>query len=315
MTFETEKLSRIKTVVLVDRDMRVSVLNYGAITQGWWYKDVPLVLGFDDPTTYFTDTSYMGAIVGRVANRIGGAQFNLEGSHIELSANEGENTLHGGVDGLSKQFWNLEQIASNEAVLSYHSWEGESGFPGEVRFEVRISLESPRLSYTFTALPSQPTPISLTQHNYYTLGSSEGVDAHKLKLASNQYLELADLGVPTGRQCATAGSQLDFSTPKSIGRVREGIDHYFCFDQDRDLNAPVAVFSAPSGLALLAYSDQPGAQIYSGAKLAKPLCGSSGLCIEPSGYPNAPNIPSFPPIIVTPEEPYRQMLTLEVAEG
>lgn len=312
---EVEELSRFETVILTDGDMRASVLNYGAITQGWWYKDVPLVLGFDDPIRYFTDTTYMGAIVGRVANRIGGARLELAGAGFELNANEGENTLHGGAKGLSKQFWNLEQTAPNEVVLHYLSRDGESGFPGNVRFEVRVTLNYPRLTYTLKGYPDRPTPISLTQHNYYSLGSSEGVGAHKLELASGRYLDIDEQGVPTGRLCSTKDSELDFSAPRSIGHVPMAIDHYFCFDQDRDPADPVAKFTAPSELSLAVYTDQPGAQVYSGARLARPLRGSAGLCIEPSGYPNAPNIPLFPSIICTPEKPYRQVLTLEISEG
>ncbi len=315
MTAKAKLSSRLETALLTDGDMRASILNYGAITQGWWYKDVPLVLGFDDPTAYFADKSYMGAIVGRVANRIGGAKFDLDGVSFELSANEGENTLHGGVEGLSKQFWNLEQSEPNTAVLSYLSRDGESGFPGDVRFEVRVTIKSPRLIYTFAAHSDRPTPISLTQHNYYTLGSDEGVDGHKLTLASRRYLAIDDEGVPSGRLRSTKEGDLDFSTPKPIRHVPDGIDHYFCFAEDRDPRARVAVLTAPSGLSLSAYSDQYGAQVYSRASLAPPLSGSAGVCIEPSGYPNAPNIPTFPSIVVEPDNPYRQMLALEVSEG
>lgn len=315
MMAEVGKPSRFETVILTDGDMRASVLNYGAITQGWWYKGARLIFGFDDPINYFTDTTYMGAIVGRVANRIGGARLELAGAGFELNANEGENTLHGGAEGLSKQFWNLEQTAPNEVVLRYLSRDGESGFPGNVRFEVSVTLRNSRLTYTLQGYPDRPTPISLTQHNYYTLGSAKGVDAHKLELASDRYLEINEQGVPSGRLFSTKDSELDFSAPRSIGHVPMAIDHYFCFDQACDPADPVAKFTAPSGISLAAYSDQPGAQVYSGAQLAKPLRGSAGLCIEPSGYPNAPNIPSFPSIICSPEKPYRQVLTLEISGG
>ncbi len=311
---ETGKASEIESAIITDRDMRVSVLNYGAITQGWWYKDVPLILGFEDPNEYLTDTRYLGAIVGRVANRISGATFDLDGTSFELNANEGKNTLHGGDDGLSKKFFDLEQIAQNEVFLRCVSRDGESGFPGNIRFEVRICLQGSRLVYSIAAQPDRPTPISITQHNYYTLGAAEGVDKHKLKLASNRYLEIDDQGIPSGRVLATNESGLDFSTPNTIGSVTEGIDHYFCFDHDRDPKSPVAEITSLSGLALAVYSDQPGAQVYSGYEMTKPLRASRGVCIEPSGYPNASNISSFPSIIYTPENPYRQELILEVSE-
>ncbi|WP_319544322.1 hypothetical protein [Ruegeria conchae] len=169
MKLETGKPHQIETAILTDGNMRVSVLNYGAITQGWWYKDHPLILGFEDPNEYLADTRYLGAIVGRVANRISGAKFDLEGASFELNANEGKNTLHGGDDGLSKQFWDLRQFVQNEVFLNYVSRDGEAGFPGEISFEVRICLQGPRLVYSITAQPDRPTPISIAQHNYYTL--------------------------------------------------------------------------------------------------------------------------------------------------
>ncbi|WP_170429471.1 aldose epimerase family protein [Ruegeria arenilitoris] len=314
MKSETEKSSRIEKAVLTDGDMRLSVLNYGAITQGWWLRDVPLILGFDNSGAYLSDPQYLGAIVGRVANRVDGAKFDLEGRSFELSANEGKNTLHGGEEGLSKQFWDLEQVSRNEALLRYVSRDGESGFPGEIRFEVRIYLQFPRLVYSITAQPDRPTPISIAQHNYYTLGALEGVDQHKLGLASDRYLEIDDRGMPTGRVRATKESELDFTAHKTLGSASEGIDHYFCFKQDRDPKDPIAELVAPSGLALSVCSDQPGAQVYSGYRMPGPIRASRGLCIEPSGYPNAPNVSSFPSIICTPDTPYRQELILKVSE-
>ncbi len=314
MMFVPKQAARIETATLTDGDMRVSVLNYGAITQGWWYKDIPLILGLDDPTAYFADPSFMGTIVGRVANRIGGAQFTLRGECFGLSANENGNTLHGGEDGLAKQFWTLEQNAVNDVTLRYLSPVGESGFPGAVRLETRVTLLSPRLIYRFAAYPDRPTPISLAQHNYYTLGSSIGVDDHLLTLAADQFLEKDDNGIPSGRVRPTRGDALDLTSPRPVGSVQPGIDHYFCFDQTRDPRAPVAVLRASSGLVLSAFSDQPGAQIYSGARLAKPQIGSAAVCIEPSGYPNAPNIASFPSVIHSPENPYHQVLSLEISE-
>ncbi|WP_170467723.1 aldose epimerase family protein [Ruegeria arenilitoris] len=310
-----EKPRQIETAILTDGDMSLSVLNYGAITQGWWFKDTPLILGFDDPGAYLSDTRYLGAIVGRVANRIGGARFDLGGESFDLSVNEGKSTLHGGKEGLSKQFWDLEQRTRSEVVLRYVSSDGESGFSGDIRFEVRVCLQFPRLAYSITAQPDRPTPISIAQHNYYTLGAKDGVDEHKLKLASNRYLEIDGQGIPSGSVLAAIENGLGFSTPKTIGSESNGIDHYFCFDQDRDLKAPIAEFTSPSGLVLTVYSDQPGAQVYSGYKMTTPPHASRGVCIEPSGYPNAPNISSFPSIIYTPENPYRQELTLELSGG
>ena len=306
---------QIEGAVLNDGDMRVSLLSYGAITQGWWYKGTPMILGYENPQDYVTDKNYLGAIVGRVANRIGEARFDMENVRYELDANEGRNSLHGGRAGLSHQNWALEQITANEAILRLTSPEGASGFPGEVRIEVRVRLDYPRLIYSISAQPDRPTPVSIAQHNYYCLGSATGISGHSLRLASRCYLEVNNQGIPSGKFEDARESSMDFSAPKAISAALTDLDNYFVFDRARENELPVADLTAPTGLKLSVWSDQVGAQIYSGAHLTEPFSKSTGVCIEPSGYPNAPNIPEFPSIICAPEAPYEQTLILEISEG
>ncbi len=306
---------QIEAAVLNDGDMRVSLLSYGAITQGWWYKGLPMILGYESLQDYVTDKNYLGAIVGRVANRIGEARFDMENVRYELDANEGRNSLHGGRAGLSHQNWALEQITASEAILRITSPEGASGFPGEVRFEVRVRLDYPRLIYSISAQPDRPTPISIAQHNYYCLGSVTGISGHSLRLASSRYLEVDNLGIPSGKVEGASESGIDFFVPKAISTALTDLDNYFVFDGARETEFPVADLTAPTGLKLSVWSDQAGAQVYSGAHLTKPFQKRAGVCIEPSGYPNAPNIPTFPSIIYAPEAPYEQTLILEISEG
>ncbi len=315
MNGDAQYQPQLEQAVLTDGDMRVCLLSYGAITQGWWHKGTPLILGYDDPQAYVSDTNYMGAIVGRVANRISGAQFDLGNKTFELTANEHGNTLHGGAVGLSHRNWALEHVSQTEADLSLISQDGEDGFPGTVRFEVNVKLDCPRLVYTIQAFPDRPTPISIAQHNYYSLGSAEGISAHRLRLASQRILETDATGCATGATTEACAGHLDFTKAKTVQSAPEDLDHYYCIDPGRPLDAPIADFTSPSGLRLSVMSDQPGAQIYSGAKMAHPFFSRAGLCIEPSGYPNAVNIATFPSILCSPEKPYRQVLALEVSEG
>ncbi len=315
MIMAAPQASSIEEVALQDGSMRVSLLSCGAITRGWWFNETPLILGYDNPQDYLNDRNYLGAIVGRVANRIGGAAFTIGGTRFELSANEGRNTLHGGVSGLSRVNWRITQVSGREAVLSVISPDGDNGFPGRVRFEVRVSLEEPRLTYTISAVPDRPTPVSIAQHNYYSLGDGASVLDHHLKLAARQRLELDGQGVPSGRLVDVGNGRLDFREGRAVGVVSGDIDHYFVFDPDRDPQQPVAQLAAPSGCAIAVYSDQPGAQVYAGGHLSAPFGAGAGLCIEPSGYPNAVNIPVFPSVLCTPEKPYHQTLTLEAIEG
>ena len=303
----------IDRVLLNDHTMSVSLLSYGAITQGWWINDTPLILGYEDPQDYLTDPYYLGAIVGRVANRIGGADMQLDGIRYPLSANEGANTLHGGATGLSRQNWTLSQAAENEVVLGFVSPDGDNGFPGEVQFEVRVSLNYPRLTYAISARPDRPTPISIAQHNYYSLGSASSIVDTCLQLASDRLLDTDEHGVPTGQLRQVHDVGLDFTLSKPIGSALRAIDNFFVFDPQRSPQNPIAEVEAGSGLKLSVYSDQPGAQVYSVAHLSAPFNREGGVCIEPSGYPNAINVASFPPIIYSPDNPYRQTLDLEIS--
>lgn len=305
---------RIDSVVLTDHTMSVSLLSFGAVTQRWSVNDTPLILGYESPQDYLTDPYYLGAIVGRVANRIGGAELRFEGARYPLSANEGANTLHGGKTGLSRQNWKLSQTAENKAVLGLVSPDGDNGFPGEVQFEIRVLLNYPRLTYVLSAKPDRPTPISLAQHNYYTLGSIGGVVKTRLKLASDRVLDLDDQGIPTGAMRRAGDAGLDFTVPKSISGAAAELDHFFVFDPERNPQTPVVEIAGDSGLKLNVYSDQPGAQVYAAAHLSDPFHPGGGVCIEPSGFPDAVNIPSFPTIICTPDRPYRQTLELEISE-
>nr|WP_298846387.1 aldose epimerase family protein [uncultured Ruegeria sp.] len=304
----------IDQVLLQDGDMSVSVLSYGAITQGWWLGDTPLILGYENPQEYLSDPFYLGAIVGRVANRIGGAQFSLQGGDHHLTANEGPTTLHSGLDGLSHQHWSIVKSAPNQAVLSFTSPDGEGGFPGEVKFELRVELAYPRLTYTITARPDRPTPISIAQHNYYTLGCPQGILSCRLKLKSHRVLELDELSVPSGVVTGVGRGVPDFSLSRTMDEDRHELDHYFVFEEDVNLAHPVAEVETPLGLRMNVYSDQPGAQVYSAAHLSGPFMPGAGFCIEPSGYPNAVNIPSFPSVIHTQGNPYQQTLILEISE-
>ncbi|NOD63794.1 MULTISPECIES: aldose epimerase family protein [unclassified Ruegeria] len=302
----------IERVTLQDGDMSVALLNYGAITQGWWMGQTPLILGYDSPQEYLTDPYYLGATVGRVANRISGARFDLLGETCRLTANEGQNTLHGGGTRLSRRHWDFREVSRNQAVLSVVSPDGDGGFPGSVRFELGVELKFPRLNYTITAQPDRPTPISIAQHNYYTLGCSQGILDCRLKLNADQFLELNENAVPTGRILNTKDENLDFSNNRFIGQQAAHLDHYFVFADGRDVKMPVAEVDAPTGLSMKVYSDQPGAQVYAAAHLSDPFRPGAALCIEPAGYTDAVNHPAFPSVICTPERPYHQKLTLEI---
>lgn len=309
--------------------LSLSLLNIGAATRDLRVmhrgRQLPVVLGYRDPHAYLTNPYYLGVIAGRVAGRIGGARFLLDGQEVRLPANEGPNLLHGGAGGLSHRFWQIEEAGEAAVRLTYVSPDGENGFPGRVEFGLGVSLGDRTVTYSMSAAPDRPTPINLAQHNYYNLAGGGDIWSHRLTSPAGSYLPLDAAGIPTGTVDDAAGTRYDFRQGRALAEMdpqREGTDINICFEAGPAPVLPVAALDGPNGLRMQVYSDQPGAQIYTAAGLKAhdgALPGQSlklfaGVCIEPQGYPDAVNNPQFPPVIVTPDQPYRQELRLEFSE-
>ena len=288
-------------VQLQDGESRVSLLSYGARTQDWVIPSAkgprPVILGHSDPDAYRRDPYFLGAIVGRVANRIGDAAY---GGH-RLVANDGKHQLHGGPGGLWAVDWRLEADGERRARWTYRSPAGEMGFPGTVDFSVTVTLAGTTLTYDMQAQPDCETPISLAQHNYYRLGP-----APVIRIQADRRLERDSAGIMTG--AILPAGPLDL---RAGSAMPSEADDFLLFDEARDPDMPVADLNG-DGLRLRLWSDQPGAQLYSGHGLGAPFAPRAGLCLEPSGYPNAVNIPAFPSIMASPDRPYRQILRVAV---
>ncbi|AHD11471.1 aldose epimerase family protein [Phaeobacter gallaeciensis] len=318
---------QLRWLDLEDDHLRLRILNFGAITarldlrtdDGW----VPMVLGYRDIAAYLWDPFYLGAIVGRVANRIGGARFDLAGRLIALDANEGGNQLHGGAAGLGRVFWDLQQVTDDVVELSYTSVEGENGYPGCAEFLLRITVSGTSVSYDMRASVDKMTPINLAQHNYYTLGTKGDIWGHRLRCPAAAHLPLRPDGVPTGAIAPVAGTPFDFTDGQSFAKLdpqRRGTDTHVIFSKGADSHMPeVATLTAPNGVAMRVCSDQPGAQIYTATHLNSAVAAQDGqqlapfaaVCIEPQGFPDAVNQPDFPSVMVHPGRPYHQKLLLD----
>lgn len=296
---------------LVAGNMEVNLLSFGATTRDWKIGGRSVILGYDDPAEYGDDPFYLGIIAGRVANRIAGSRFTLAGEEVVLDANIGPNHLHGGPRGLGKRFWQMEADSAGNALrLSYVSGHGDGGYPGRASFEVVVSLTDTRLSYEMRATVDRPTPIALAQHNYYTLTGGTIWD-HILAVPAAEYLDVDEGLIPTGARSPVDGTALDFRVPRPIGDAapnREVLDSCLVLDGSE----PVAELTAPGAPTLRFYSNQPGLQVYNGAYLDHPFAPFTGLCLEPEAFPDAVNHPGFPSMIVTPDAPYLQTLSIEV---
>jgi len=295
--------------------MQLKVLEYGCIIRRWTLDSVDLVLGFDTLQHYERDRSYMGALVGRFANRVDGGRLALDGATWQLDRNEGPNHLHGGSAGFHKQMWQAAASAEQDrARISLYrlSPAGEQGYPGNLLVMVTYELlASGALSCFYQAVSDQATVVSISQHSYFNLAGKGDILGHELSIDSDFYLPVREDLIPTGEVAPVAGSPFDFRHPRRIGNSLAdagGYDHNFVL---AGIPGPHASLCDPqSGLRLELYTDCPGLQFYSGDYLDGSLSGQgrsfgahAGLCLEPQQFPDAPNHASFPKLICRPGEP------------
>lgn len=264
-----------------------------------------IVAGFDSLDAYLTYASFYGATVGRVCNRIVGAEFEMDGRVYQLTKNNGENCLHGGSDGFNTKAWNVVEYGENYALLGYDAPDGQSGFPGNIKVRARFTLVGPRLHIEYTAIPDKRTPIMMTTHPFFNLEShATDVRGHKLKIYADRYNEIDENRLTTGRRPEVADTPFDFREPRDIGeRINEsalGYDHNFIINSGvkasfdgKELTLAAEVWG--SELKLCTYTDQPGIQLYvtSGAPKVERILRSgaklgayASFCLEPQIEPN-----------------------------
>lgn len=257
---------------------------------------------------------YPGAIVGPVANRVGGGRVPLNGAIHQMPCNEGGITaLHSGPDGLDMQIWDVAAHSDTMVELTLTLADGHGGLPGNRVFSVTYALEGAVLALTITAQTDAPTPINIAHHPYWRLGASS---AHLLDVQGDHYLEVDGDNIPTGAVLPVAGTPFDHRTPKPLD---PGIDHNLCMRAGRrDTPDHVATLTGAGGLELRIASTEPGLQVYSGAHLphmeGTDIAPFAGIALEPQGFPDAVNHAAFPSVICTPTRPYRQLTRYSIAK-
>jgi aldose 1-epimerase len=307
----------------------IRITNYGAILMA--YKIMmpdktinDIVLGLDDVHDYMTSEymknhPFMGAAVGRYANRIKNATFKIDDKQFDVSRNWNSDQLHGGFDGFDKKVWDLVSFDEkcNILHLRYFSHDGEEGFPGNLEVNICFELNDDNdLIYEYTATCDQATPINLTHHSYFNLNNGEGtIDEHELRIPSDKILEQDDNLVTTGNYIAVDSTRYDFTEFHRIGeRMNGGYDQSFVIDKETDHLALVAeAMSKKSGVKLQILTNEPVVHFYTGQGFPKlkgkngvPYGPFSGFCLETQKHPNAINIPKFPNTILRPGEKYHQ---------
>jgi len=283
-----------------------------------------LVLGLGDAQAYFDDPAYLGIVVGRFGNRIAGARFELDGRPHRVAANEGANHLHGGMLGFGRRLWQVRAHDAATLVLGYHSPAGEEGYPGNLDVTARYHLEGARLRLEFEATCDAACPFNPTHHPYWNLAGDPAVPAAAqwLQVPGSGYLPVGEGLIPLGEVAPTAGTPFDFRTARTLEAAAAGghpqldaaggYDH--CLVLEAGSRTHALLYSPHSGIAMRIESDAPALQLYDGHALDRQHPGiGRGLCLEPQGYPDAPNRPAFPEAVLRPGEVYRRTIEYRFA--
>ncbi|MFD1797890.1 galactose mutarotase [Paracoccus aurantiacus] len=302
----------VTQITLRNGPMRAEVLTLGAIVQGLWIEGVAhsVILGCPDIAHYLGKARYFGAIVGRVANRIGGGRFMLDGQEHRTDRNFlGKHTLHGGDDGADIQIWQIGELSESCATLTLSLPDGHMGFPGRMDMAARISLASDGIAFDLTARSDAATPCSLTHHGLFDLDGAGDIRNHRLWIDAEHYLPIDDELIPTGDIAPVAGTGFDFRAARPIGDT--GLDHNFCLSDASQPLRRVAELTGASGLKMTIETTACGLQLYDGAYIddlpghdGHQYGAHAGVALEAQEWPDAVNRPAFPTCILLPGETY-----------
>lgn len=313
--------------------MEVRITNYGGIITHLFAPDkdgqlADVVLGFDSLAPYLGKHPHFGCLTGRYANRIGGASFEIDGVRHNITANSGKNHIHGGKDSFARKLWSAQAVRNAGSVgvrMTYTSPDGEEGFPGQLNCVATYSLnDKNELSITYRATTDKPTVVNLTNHSYFNLaGEGNGsILGHELTFRASEFTPTDDALIPTGEIASVLGTPLDFTRPERIGdriddpfkplQQGKGYDHNFVIPGS-GLRSAARVREPKSGRVMTVSTTTPGVQFYTGNHLSgvKGKKGHtygkrSGFCLETQHYPDSPNQPLFPSVVLRPGDEYQQ---------
>ncbi len=306
--------------------IKMSFLNLGGIIQ---YLHVPdkngmmgdIVLGFDNKEDYqHFAHPYFGSIIGRYANRIAEGLFRIDGKSYQLILNDGENSLHGGLIGLDKVFWQVQENSDKHSyTLTHEDPNGRQGYPGNVKIAVTYTLSNRcELVIDYHAVTDAKTIINLTNHTYFNLGDGceKNILEHELWINANFYTEVRNNLIPTGNILEVNGPN-DFRKQKKIGKdigkTPTGYDHNYVLNEGPLYCPKARLIHEKSGRMMEVFTTEPGMQFYSGNLLDGTLLGKNntyyqrhqGLCLETQHFPDSPNHPNFPSTELNPGEIFK----------
>ncbi len=311
----------------------VRITNYGGLITHWIVADKngqfgDVVLGYDSLAGYLKASPFFGALVGRYGNRIAKAKFTLDGKTYTLAANNGPNSLHGGLVGFDKVVWKAEIIEGENALkLTHTSKDGDEGFPGTLSAEVIYRLtDDNALEIEYSATTDKPTVVNLTNHTYFNFtGGTRDVLGHQVTLNADRFIPVDETLIPTGQLQEVKGTPFDFLKSTEIGariddpkdeqiKRGKGYDHCWVINKGTDpLALAATVYEPTSGRVLETFTTEPGVQFYTGNFLNGSITGKngvnyvqrSGFCLETEHFPDSPNQSSFPSVVLRPGEVYK----------
>jgi aldose 1-epimerase len=315
--------------------MQVAITNYGGRIVALTVPDRngkmdDVVLGFDDLPGYLTNNPYFGALIGRYGNRIGGAKFTLDGKEYHLAANDGPNSLHGGLKGFDKVVWKAHPVEGNHPALelTYLSKDGEEEYPGNLKVKVVYTLMGNNaLQIDYSATTDKDTVLNLTNHSYFNLSGQGNGDILKTQMMidASQFTPVDATLIPTGELRSVEGTPFDFRKPTAIGeringddeqlKLGKGYDHDFVLDRSgHGLTLAARAVDPDSGRVLEVLTTQPGIQLYTGNFLDGTVHGKGGkvygrrsaFCLETQHFPDSPNKPNFPSTELKPGQAYHE---------
>ena len=288
--------------------IRANITNYGASLVALFVDGLDVVLGCDDASGYERNGAYLGAVVGRNANRVGGAGFLMNGERVSLPTNEGKNNLHSGPDSWGWRLWEVKAQTESSLTLGIFSPDGDQGFPGNAEFTVTYSIENDGLTIRYRGVSDKDTVFNITNHAYFNLFGQDKPERamdQELMLPAEAFCPDDAANIPTGEVRAVEGTPFDFRTFKAIGRDI-GMDYeplrlQFGYDHNFVNNSPVcAVMRNPeTGLTMTVTTDLPGVQVYAGNFLENQgkdgiyYGKRSGVALETQFFPDSVNHPEW----------------------
>ena len=318
--------------------LKVGICNYGARITHFFVHDenhTDIVLGFDDLEGYLNAVEpYHGVTVGPYANRINNAEFILDEITYQLEANNGKNSLHGGSTGFHNKIWDILKVEKSAITLKVTNSDREGGFPGNLNTQITFTLNNENeLKMDYSAISDQNTVINLTNHAYFNLNGEGNGDIlkHEVKIEANEFIQIDDTCIPTGKLLKVTDGAFDFRKPKPIVQdistedtqllMGNGYDHSFVINKNKNEFAFAASAKGDlTGITLEVYTTEPAMQFYTGnflndidkGKMEKPYKARTGFCFETQHHPDSPNQPLFPSTLLKAQQAFESSTVYKI---